>query len=130
VALSVGALTGLVGVGGGFLIVPALVVLGRVPIKQAVGTSLLVISMNSASAFAGYLGTVTIPWSFVALFTAVAIAGILVGTRLVRHVPPAALKRGFALFLVVMAGVILFQNRAVLAGTSPHAPAASPAPGH
>ena len=128
VGLSVGMLTGLVGVGGGFLIVPALVVFGRVPIKQAVGTSLLVIAMNSASAFAGYLGTVVIPWRFVTLFTAIAVAGILVGTRLVRHVSAAALRRGFGVFLLVMAGVILFQNRAVLLGTSPHASAPLPAP--
>lgn len=126
VGLAVGVLTGLVGVGGGFLIVPALVVFGRVPMKQAIGTSLLVIAMNSASAFAGYLGTVAIPWSFVTVFTALAVAGILVGTRLVRHVSAAALKRAFALFLLVMAAVILFQNRAVLAGTGVHATDAAP----
>jgi uncharacterized protein len=131
VGLAVGVLTGLVGVGGGFLIVPALVVLGRIPIKQSVGTSLLVIAMNAASGFAGYLGTVDVEWRFVALFTGVAMVGILVGTRLVRHVSAAELKRAFAAFLVLMATLIIVQNRAVLLGRDPGAPdalRAEPAP--
>lgn len=113
VGLGVGLLTGLVGIGGGFLIVPALVVLARLPMKQAVGTSLLVIAMNSASGFLGYLGQVDVPWAFMAVFTAIAIGGILVGTYLVRFVSQQALKRSFAVFLLVMAGVILYQNRGV-----------------
>ncbi|MDQ6718528.1 MAG: sulfite exporter TauE/SafE family protein [Gemmatimonadota bacterium] len=113
VGLSVGILTGIVGIGGGFLIVPALVVLGRVPMKQAVGTSLLVIAMNSLSGFAGYFGTVDIPWAFLASFTAVSIAGILVGTYLVRFVSAAALKRGFAVFLLFIGSVMMYQNRSV-----------------
>jgi uncharacterized membrane protein YfcA len=111
--MAVGVLTGLVGVGGGFLIVPALVLLGRVPMKEAVGTSLLVIAMKSAAGFAGYWGQVEVRWGFLALFTAVAVAGILAGTRLVRHVPQQALQRAFAVFLLVMGSFILFQNRAV-----------------
>jgi uncharacterized protein len=111
--LAVGALTGLVGVGGGFLIVPALVLLGGIPMKQAVGTSLLVIAMKSASGFLGYLGQVEVPWGFMTLFTAVAVVGILGGTYLVRFVSQAALKRAFALFLLVMGGFILYQNRGV-----------------
>ena len=114
VGLGVGLLTGLVGIGGGFLIVPALVVLARVPIKQAVGTSLLVIAMNSLSGFMGYVGQVEIPWGLIAVFTAIAIAGILAGTHLVRFVSQWALKRAFAAFLVVMAALILYQNRSVL----------------
>jgi uncharacterized protein len=112
--LAVGVLTGLVGVGGGFLIVPALVLLGKVPMKQAVGTSLLVIAMKSATGFLGYLGQVEIPWAFMAVFTGVAIVGILGGTYLVRFVPQAALKRAFAVFLLVMGGFILYQNRGVI----------------
>jgi uncharacterized membrane protein YfcA len=103
-----------VGVGGGFLIVPALVLLGRVPMKQAVGTSLLVIAMNSAAGFAGYWGQVTVPWRFLAFFAAVAIAGILLGTRLSRRVPQHALRRAFAVLLLVMGSFILWQNRGVL----------------
>ena len=117
VGAGVGALTGLVGVGGGFMIVPALVLLARVPMRQAVGTSLLVIAMNSAAGLSGYLGKVEVPWGFMAAFTAVAVGGIVVGARLVRHVPQAALKRGFAVFLLVVGGFILFQNReAILPG--------------
>ena len=113
VAIGVGLLTGLVGIGGGFLVVPALVLLARVPMKQAVGTSLLVIAMNSASGFAGYAGTVTVPWGFVATFMLVSIMGILAGTWLVRFVSQPALKRAFALFLVVMGTFILYKNRGV-----------------
>lgn len=83
VALGVGVLTGLVGIGGGFLVVPALVLLARVPMRMAVGTSLLVIAMNSASGFAGYVGTVHVDWGFLAGFTAAAVAGALVGAALV-----------------------------------------------
>ena len=112
--IAVGVLTGLVGVGGGFLIVPALVLLGKVPMKQAVGTSLLVIAMKSAAGFYGYLGQVDVQWAFMAVFTAVAVAGILAGTYLVRFVSQAQLKRAFAVFLLVMGGFILWQNRSVL----------------
>lgn len=113
--LAVGLLTGLVGVGGGFLIVPALVLLGKVPMKQAVGTSLLVITMKSAAGFVGYLDQVEIAWGFMAAFSVVAVGGILLGTWLVRFVPHHALQRAFAVFLVVMGGFILYQNRGVLA---------------
>jgi hypothetical protein len=112
--LGVGVLTGLVGVGGGFLIVPALVLLLAVPMKEAVGTSLLVITLNATAGFAGYLGSVPIDWAFLTAFTAVAIGGIVVGTKLVHRVPAAALRRGFAVFLVVVGCLIIYQNRAVL----------------
>lgn len=120
--LAVGVLTGLVGVGGGFLIVPALVLLGKVPMKQAVGTSLLVIAMKSAAGFVGYLGQVQVAWGFMAAFTAVAVGGILLGTYLVRFVPQAALQRAFAVFLVVMGTFILYQNRGVLLPDEGEAP--------
>ena len=113
VGLGVGMLTGLVGVGGGFLIVPALAILARLPMKEAVGTSLVVIAMNSASGFAGYLGQVDVPWGFMAMFTAVAIGGILAGTYLIRFVSQQALKRAFAVFLLLMGSAILYQNRGV-----------------
>jgi uncharacterized protein len=103
--------TGVVGIGGGFLIVPALVLFGRISMKQAVGTSLLVIAMNCASGFAGYMGRVDIPWIFVLGFTAVAVLGILVGTYLVRYVSQRALKQAFSAFLIVMGIFILVQNR-------------------
>jgi uncharacterized membrane protein YfcA len=123
VALAVGVITGLVGIGGGFLVVPALVVLARAPMRQAVGTSLLVIAMNSVSGFAGYIGQVQVPWAFVSGFTAIAVAGILVGTWGTRFVSQRALKQGFALFLIVMGSFMLYRNRAVfLSGPpAPHA---------
>jgi uncharacterized protein len=128
VALSVGVLTGLIGIGGGFLVVPALVILARTPMKQAVGTSLLVIAMNSVSGFAGYLGQVEVPWSFMAGFTAVAVAGILAGTYLVRFVSQRALKQAFAAFLIVMGSFILYRNRTVFFPPPDVTVAAVPAP--
>jgi uncharacterized protein len=115
IGLSVGVLTGVVGIGGGFLFVPALVLLARLPMKTAVGTSLLVIALNTAAGSLGYRGQVDVPWHIVAVFTAIAIVGILVGTRIVRHVSQLALRRAFAYFLFAMAAFILYQNRAVLA---------------
>lgn len=109
--LTVGALTGLVGVGGGFLIVPALVLLLQLPMKQAVGTSLLVIAMNAATGFLGYAGQVTIDWETTAAFAAASAGGILVGSMLVRSVSAHALRRAFAFVLVGMGIFILYQNR-------------------
>jgi uncharacterized membrane protein YfcA len=124
VALGVGTLTGLVGIGGGFLIVPALVLLARVPMKQAVGTSLLVIAMNTFSGWAGYAAHTDVPWGFLTAFTAVAIAGILGGTHLTRFVSQAQLKRAFAVFLLCVGAFILYQNRHALV---PHHTVPAPA---
>ena len=127
VGFTVGVLTGLVGVGGGFMIVPALVLLARIPMKQAVGTSLLVIAMNAFAAFAGYLGRVPMDWAMMGLFTLLAIAGIVLGSWLVRFVPQQALKRAFAVLLVLMGSWILYNNRAAfVAALSP----ASEIPAH
>jgi len=114
VGLGVGLLTGLIGIGGGFLIVPALVILGRVPMRAAVGTSLLVIALNSTSGYLGHAGRAVVPWGFVMSFTAVAVAGILAGTALVHHIPTRQLKRAFALLLVIIGALILWQNRSQL----------------
>jgi uncharacterized membrane protein YfcA len=114
VALSVGALTGVIGIGGGFLIVPALVVFGQLPMREAVGTSLLVIAMNCVSGYAGQRYAREIPWPFVITFSAVAIIGILAGARLARLVPQRELKRGFAVLLLVIAALVVWQNHAKL----------------
>jgi uncharacterized membrane protein YfcA len=116
---AVGVVTGLVGVGGGFLVVPALVILGRLPMKEAIGTSLLVIAMKSCAGFAGYLGQVEIDWALLMGFTGVAVAGILAGTHLVRFVSQSMLQRAFALLLVVMGTFILYENRDVFVGRYP-----------
>jgi len=86
--------------------------------KQAVGTSLLVIAMNCASGYAGYAGQVLVPWGFLAGFTAVAVLGILAGTYLVRYVSQRALKQAFAIFLVLMGTFILVKNRKVFTRTT------------
>lgn len=121
IAAALGVLTGLVGIGGGFLIVPALVVLARMPMKRAIGTSLVVIAMNSAAGTTGYLGQMDLPWTIVLAFTAVAIAGIVAGTRLIRHVPQLALRRAFAVMLVLMGGLMLHQNLGALHASPPSA---------
>ena len=110
--LVVGVLTGLVGVGGGFLIVPALLLLG-LSMKEAVGTSLLVIALKSFAGFAGYLPQVEVNWEFMAGFTVVAIVGIWIGAYVARFVSQNVLRRAFALLLFVMAIAILYQNRAL-----------------
>lgn len=108
-ALVVGLLTGLVGVGGGFLIVPALVLLA-LPIRAAVSTSLLIIALNCVVGLYGYVGRVDISWTAVALVTAGTVPGIAAGAYFHRLVPPVALRRGFATFLILIAAFILYQN--------------------
>lgn len=126
VGFGVGVLTGLVGIGGGFLIVPSLVLLARLPMREAVGTSLLVIAMNSAAGLAGYLGVVPFDWAFLARFTAVAAVGAAAGTVLGARVPQPALKRGFAVFLLVVGGFVLYRNRGVLHAESLSASSSAP----
>ncbi|HEY2377694.1 MAG TPA: sulfite exporter TauE/SafE family protein [Gemmatimonadaceae bacterium] len=118
VGLGVGMLTGLLGIGGGFLFVPALVLLARLPMKTAVGTSLFVIALSTAAGALGYRGQAVVPWDVVAIFTLIAIAGIFIGTWALRYVSQQALRRAFAYFLFGMAGFVLYQNRAVIAHPS------------
>ena len=108
--IGVGVLTGLVGVGGGFLIVPALVLLSGIPMKQAVGTSLAIVAAKSYAGFAGYMGGVTIDYALMGAFTAVTVVGSFVGTRLAGYVSQATLKKAFAWFLVVVASYILLKS--------------------
>lgn len=111
VGVSAGTLTGLVGVGGGFLLVPALVLFAGVPMRQAVGTSLFVIVLNTIAGYAGYHGVVEVPWTIVAYFAGFTAAGLVVGTTLVKKLPQATLKRAFAVLLLVVAAYILWQQR-------------------
>lgn len=108
--LAVGAVTGLVGAGGGFLVVPALALLGGLPMPVAVGTSLLVISMKSFAGLAGYLTSVAIPWPLVLGVTGTAIIGALIGARLTKLVPEKALRKGFGVFVLVMGVFVLSQE--------------------
>lgn len=114
VGVTAGTLTGLVGVGGGFLLVPALVLLAGVSMRQAVGTSLFVIVLNTLAGFAGYLGVVEVPWRTVLYFAALTGAGLALGTTLVHRLPQATLKRAFAVLLVLVAAYILWQQRGTL----------------
>jgi uncharacterized membrane protein YfcA len=111
--LVVGVLTGLVGVGGGFLIVPVFILLMGLPVREAVGTSLLVIALKSFAGFVGYLGHVDVAWGFMGGFTAIAIVGIWIGAHFVQRVPPLIIRRAFATLLVVMGVWMLYQNRSV-----------------
>ncbi|MFN0123783.1 MAG: sulfite exporter TauE/SafE family protein [Blastocatellia bacterium] len=106
----VGMLTGFLGVGGGFLIVPALVLLTNLPMGQAVGTSLLVIAINSASGLIGHLGQSHLPVALTLGFTCMAIAGALAGARAAGHMPQAMLRRGFALFVIAVGLWLLARN--------------------
>ncbi len=108
--IGVGVLTGLVGVGGGFLIVPALVLLSGLPMKQAVGTSLAIVAAKSYAGFVGYMGGVPIDYALMGAFTAVTVAGSFIGSHLAARISQAALKKGFAWFLVVVATYILFKS--------------------
>lgn len=108
--IGVGVLTGLVGVGGGFLIVPALVLLSGIPMKMAVGTSLAIVAAKSYAGFAGYLGAVPVDWGVMASFTAVTVAGSFAGTRLAHRFSQENLKRAFGWFLVVVATYLLFKS--------------------
>ena len=106
----VGLVTGIVGAGGGFLVVPALALLGGLPMPIAVGTSLLVIAMKSMAGLAGYLSSVSIDWTLAGLVTAAAVVGSLIGGRLAGKVHPDALRRGFGWFVLTMAAFILVQE--------------------
>ncbi|WP_199433824.1 sulfite exporter TauE/SafE family protein [Qaidamihabitans albus] len=106
----VGAVTGLVGAGGGFLVVPALALLGGLPMAVAVGTSLVVIAMKSFAALAGYLASVEIDWPLAMAVTAAAVAGGLLGGRLAGRIPESVLRQGFGWFVIVMGGFVLGQQ--------------------
>ncbi|MFD2551070.1 sulfite exporter TauE/SafE family protein [Bizionia sediminis] len=102
--ISIGIITGMIGAGGGFLIIPALVLLARVEMKVAVATSLIIIAMNALSGF--FLGdalTMTIDWRFLLTFTAISLVGIFVGSYLGNFIDGKKLKRGFGYFIFVMA---------------------------
>ncbi|MDQ0931159.1 sulfite exporter TauE/SafE family protein [Streptomyces turgidiscabies] len=108
--LVVGAVTGLVGSGGGFLVVPALAILGGLPMSIAVGTSLLVIAMNSFAGLAGHLTDVRIDWSLALTVTAAAVAGSVIGARFAGRIPQDTLRRTFGWFVVAMGVLVLTQQ--------------------
>lgn len=106
----VGMLTGLVGAGGGFLIIPALVLLSKLPMKQAVGTSLLIIAAKSLIGFLGDIGHQIIDWKLLMIVTILAIAGIFIGNALSKKVSGEKLKKGFGWFVLVMGIYIIVKE--------------------
>jgi hypothetical protein len=110
--LATGVLTGFFGVGGGFVIVPALVLLLGLPITLAVGTSLLVIALTSGAALASHLASGSIDWTIAVAFTGAAIAGALAGRRLGATVSAERLGHLFALLLVAIAVFLVAKNAA------------------
>lgn len=105
----VGFLTGLLGVGGGFLIVPALALVLGLPMALTVGTSLVIIVINSAAGFVAHLGELHIDWAVTGAFAAAAMASSLAAGRLGRNLPDRAVKRGFAVLVLAVAAYVAFQ---------------------
>jgi uncharacterized protein len=108
--LSVGFLTGFLGVGGGFLIVPALVLLLRMDMRDAVGSSLVVIALNSAAGVLGHLGESGVSWLIIGLLLAGGLPGLLFGTRLAQRLPVARLRQGFAVLVILLGATLLAVN--------------------
>ena len=107
----VGVVTGLVGAGGGFLIIPALVLLAKLPMKQAVGTSLMIIAAKSLIGFVGDMrGNEVIDWSFLGVFSSIAVVGILLGSWLSKRIPGEKLKPAFGWFVLVMGTYIIIKE--------------------
>ena len=108
--LGVGVLTGFLGVGGGFLLVPAMVVFARLPLKTAVGTSLAVIAVNSFAGLAGQWRHTHLDWTLTGGFLAAALLGMAAGLPLAARVPVRQLSRGFAWFVLAVAGFVIAKN--------------------
>jgi uncharacterized membrane protein YfcA len=107
----VGVLTGLVGAGGGFLIIPALVLLAKMPMKKAVGTSLFIIAAKSLIGFTGDLkGSEIIDWKLLGFFTAASIVGIIIGILLAKKIPGEKLKTSFGWFVLIMGVYIIVKE--------------------
>jgi uncharacterized membrane protein YfcA len=106
----VGFITGLVGAGGGFLIIPALVLLAKLPMKKAVATSLLIIAVKSLIGFLGDVQNIDIDWTFLGIFTGLSVVGIFFGIWLNKFVDGAKLKKGFGWFVFIMGVYIVFKE--------------------
>ena len=105
-----GILTGLIGVGGGFLIVPALVIVARLPMREAAGASLVVMTMAAVSGLAGYLGHTPLALSFIVPFALVAAAGTIAGGMVAHRLPQHRLQQVFATALVVLGSYVLIRS--------------------
>lgn len=108
--IGVGLVTGLLGTGGGFLIIPALVVLAKTPMRIAIGTSLFVVTINSLVGFAGDIGHVYIDWPFLFTILAITVCGVLIGSIIGRRIPGGRLHTGFGWFVLTMGIYILSRE--------------------
>lgn len=108
--VAIGMITGLLGAGGGFLLIPALVFLLKLPMKKAIGTSLMIIALNSLIGFTGDLGHFSINWLFLFKITGIAIAGIILGGAIGKKIPGEKLKKGFGWFVLLMGIYILVKE--------------------
>lgn len=113
--LVIGAVTGLVGVGGGFLIIPALILLGGLSMRLAVGTSLVIIAIKSFAGFAGYLSVLdslelSLDWSIIVIFSSIGVIGGWLGYKISSKLNQEHVQKGFAIFLVLMGVFILYEN--------------------
>ncbi|WP_435412961.1 sulfite exporter TauE/SafE family protein [Psychroserpens mesophilus] len=108
--LVVGVLTGIVGAGGGFLIIPALVLLAKLPMKKAVATSLLIIAIKSLIGFIGDIENLDIDWAFLIKFTTISVVGIFLGIYLSKFINGKSLKKGFGWFVLIMGVYIIFKE--------------------
>jgi len=106
----VGLTTGFLGAGGGFLIIPALVLILKIPMKKAVGTSLLIIALNSLIGFTGDLSHIDINWKFLASISLIAVAGIFIGGAFAKKIPAQKLKKAFGWFVLVMGIYIIIKE--------------------
>jgi len=111
--ITIGLVTGLLGAGGGFLLIPALVLLLKLPMKKAIGTSLMIIALNSLIGFTGDIGHFDIDWFFLFKITLIAIAGIFIGGALSKKIPGEKLKKGFGWFVLVM-GIYIIVKETIL----------------
>ena len=108
--IGIGLLTGLLGAGGGFLIIPALIFLFRLSVKQAIGTSLLIIAINNLLGFTGDIFHTTVNWTLLLSVTAVAVAGIFIGSKLGEKMHGEKLKKGFGWFVLIMGIYVIFKE--------------------
>ena len=106
----IGMLTGLVGAGGGFLIIPALVLFANLPMKKAVATSLMIISIKSLIGFLGDIGNIEIDWEFLLMFSILSIIGIIIGIYLSNFIDGKKIKKAFGWFVLVMAIYIIYKE--------------------
>ena len=107
---TIGIIIGLVGAGGGFLIIPSLILFAKLPMRKAVGTSLFIIAMNSLVGFIGDVQNLEIDWLFLLTFSAISVVGIFIGMYLTKYTNESQLKKIFAYFVLIMAAIILLKE--------------------